>query len=111
MSRCHFPREPRLRVVFSVLHQRAIYEILTGNSQRNFLVGLTQDVLMVLWDERRPVLRLRFVDIDVDETVSRSIQVGVEREHVFLIGDVRILSLKVVNQFDPRQQAWSRVLT
>lgn len=76
-----------------------------GHIQKSFLFGLTHDVLIVLWDECRPVLRLWFLDVDVDETVSRSIQVGAEREHVALIRDVRILSLKVVNKFDPRQQA------
>lgn len=54
------------------------------------------------------MLGLWLLDVDVDETVSRSIQVGAEREQVSLIGDVRILGLEVVHKFDPWQQAYER---
>lgn len=63
---------------------------------------LTHDVLVVLWNDRGPVLPLGFLDVDVDETIARSIQVGVEREQRSLVGDVGVLGLKVVYKFDPR---------
>lgn len=50
------------------------------------------------------MLPLWFLDVNVDETISRSFQVGVEREHCSLVGDVRILGLKVVHKFDPWQR-------
>lgn len=65
---------------------------------------LTHDVLVVLWDDCGPMLPLRSLDVDVDEPIARSIQVGVEREQRSLIGDVGVLGLKVVYKFDPRQQ-------
>lgn len=58
----------------------------------------------MLWNECRPVLLLGFLDVDVDETIPRSVQVGVEGEHGPLISDVGVLGLKVVHQFDPWQQ-------
>lgn len=60
----------------------------------------------MLWKQCSPVLPLRFLDVYVDETVPRGIQVGVEGEHSSLIGDVRVLGVEVVHQFDPRQQAY-----
>lgn len=62
---------------------------------------LTHDVLVVLWDDCGPVLPLRLLDVDVDETIARSIQVGVEREQRSLVGDVGVLGLEVVYKFDP----------
>lgn len=59
----------------------------------------------MLWDERSPVLPLWFLDVYVDETVPRSIQVGAEREHGSLVGDIRVLGVEVVHKFDPWQQA------
>lgn len=59
----------------------------------------------MLGKQRGPVLPLRFLDVYVDETVPRGIQVGVEGEHRSLVGDVRVLGVEVVHQFDPRQQA------
>lgn len=51
-------------------------------------LSLTQDVLVMLWDEGSPVLPVWFLDVDVDETVPGSIQVGAEREYSSLVGDV-----------------------
>lgn len=62
---------------------------------------LTHHVLVMLWNDCRPMLPLWFLDVDVDETISGSLQVGVEREHCSLIGDVGVLGLKVVYKFDP----------
>jgi len=67
--------------------------------------ALTQDVFVVLWDEGGPVLPVGFLQVYVDETVSRSVQVGAEREHAAFIGDVGVLSFKVVHQLHPWQQA------
>lgn len=58
----------------------------------------------MLWNECGPVLLLWFLDVNVDETISRSIQVRVEREDRSLVGDVGVLGLKVVYKFDPWQQ-------
>lgn len=65
---------------------------------------LTQDVLLVLRDQRGPVLLVRVLDVDVDEAVARRVQVGAEREHAALVGHVGVLRLEVVHQPDPRQQ-------
>lgn len=69
---------------------------------------LTQDVLLMLRDQRDPVLPVWVLDVDVDEAVPRGVQVGAEREHAALVGHVRVLSFKVVHQFDPRQQPCRR---
>lgn len=58
----------------------------------------------MLWNDCGPVLLLWFLDVNVDETISRSIQVRVEREDRSLVGDVGVLGLKVVDKFDPWQQ-------
>lgn len=63
---------------------------------------LTHDVLVVLWNDCGPVLPLGFLDVDVDEPIARSVQVGVEREQRSLVGDVGVLGLEVVYKFDPR---------
>lgn len=42
----------------------------------------------MLWYEGSPVLPVWFLDVYVDETVPRSIQVGVKREYSSLIGDI-----------------------
>lgn len=42
----------------------------------------------MLWDESSPVLLVWFLDVYVDETVPRSVQVGLEREYSSLIGDI-----------------------
>ena len=55
-----------------------------------------------------PVLLGWFLDVYVDETVSRSVQIGVESEYSSLIGDIGVLGVKVVHEFDPWQQAWRR---
>lgn len=62
---------------------------------------LTHYVLVMLGNDCPPMLLLWFLDVDVDETISRSLQVGVEGEHCPLIGDVGVLGLKVVYKFDP----------
>jgi len=61
----------------------------------------------MLREERGPVLPLRFLDVDVDETVPGSVRVGAEREHGALVGDVGVLGLKAVHEFDPGQHTWS----
>lgn len=73
------------------------------NSSHGVFV-LTHDVLVMLWNDCGPMLPLWSLDVDVDEPIARSIQVGVEREQRSLIGDVGVLGLKVVYKFDPRQQ-------
>lgn len=73
-----------------------------------FPFSLTQDILVMLWNERGPVLQLWFLDVYVDETVQRGIHVGVEREHSSLVGDVRVLGVEVVHEFDPWQQAYTK---
>lgn len=55
---------------------------------KNFLFSLTQDILLMLWDQRGPELPLWFLDVYVDEAVARSVQVGVECEQRSLIGDI-----------------------
>lgn len=74
------------------------------NSGHSNVFVLTHDVLLVLWNDCGPMLPLRSLDVDVNELIARSIQVGVEGEQRSLIGDVGVLGLKVVYKFDPRQQ-------
>lgn len=74
------------------------------NSRHGDAFVLTHDVLVVLRNDRGPMLPLRPLDVDVDEPIARSIQVGVEREQRSLVGDVGVLGLKVVYKLDPRQQ-------
>lgn len=74
------------------------------NSSHSNAFVLTHDVLLMLWNDGGPMLPLWSLDVDVDEPIARSIQVGVEREQRSLIGDVGILGLKVVYKFDPRQR-------
>lgn len=47
-----------------------------------------------------------FLQVNVDQAVTRGVQVGAEGEHTALVGDVRVLRLKVVHQLHPRQQAY-----
>lgn len=58
--------------------------------------------------ECTPVLPVWFLQVYVDETIARGIQVGPEGEHSSFIGDIGVLRLKVVYKLDPRQQAWRR---
>lgn len=71
----------------------------------DFAFSLTQDIFVVLGDEGSPVLPVCFLDVNVDETVPRSVQVRVESEHGSLVGDIRVLGVKVVHKFDPWKQA------
>lgn len=70
-----------------------------------FPLRLTQDILVMLWYEGSPVLFVRFLDINVDKTIARSIQVGTESEYSSLVGHIWVLGFKVVHKFDPWQQA------
>lgn len=77
----------------------------TATAQLNTLpTVLTQDVLIVLRDQGGPVLPLWLLDVDVYEAVPRGVQVGAEGENTSFVGDVRVLSLKVVHKFDPWEQ-------
>lgn len=58
----------------------------------------------MLRDQRGPVLRFGFLDVDVDQAVPGGVQVGTEREHGSFIGHIGVLSLEVVHKFDPGQQ-------
>lgn len=46
------------------------------------------------------------LQVNVDQAVARGVQVGAEGEHTALVGDVRVLRLKVVHQLHPRQQVY-----
>lgn len=58
----------------------------------------------MLRDQGGPVLPVGVLNVDVDQTVARGVQVGAEREHAPFVGDVRVLSFKVLHQFEPGQQ-------
>lgn len=68
-----------------------------------FPYTLTQDVLVMLRYEGSPVLRIWFLDVNVDKLVTWGIEVGAKCEYSALVGDVRVLGVKVVNEFDPWQ--------
>lgn len=59
----------------------------------------------MLWYKGSPALFFRFLDVNVDETIARSIHVGTESEYGPLIGHIGVLGFEVVHQFDPWQQA------
>ena len=61
---------------------------------------------MVLWDELLPAALGGRGEVDVDEAVSRGVQVGLEGEHRLLVGHVLVLGVKVVDELDPGQEAW-----
>lgn len=65
-----------------IIHSLLQYALMT------FPFYLTQDVFIVLWYEGSPVLSVWFLDVYVDETVSRRIQVGAESKHSSLIGNI-----------------------
>lgn len=58
---------------------------------------LTDNVLVMLRDELFPVALIRRGEVDVDEAVTRGVQVGLEREQRALVGHVLVLSVEVVN--------------
>lgn len=66
---------------------------------------LTNDVLVMLRDELLPVAWIRRSKVDVDEAITRRVQVGLEREHRVLVGDVFVLGVKVVDELHPRQKS------
>lgn len=58
---------------------------------------LTDDVLVVLRDELFPVALIRRGKVDVDEAVTRGVQVGLEREQRALVRHVLVLGVEVVD--------------
>lgn len=101
-----FLQDYKFIIVEVWIHVLAIYVKfdMAPNSSHGNMFALTHDVLVMLGNDRGPMLPLRSLDVDVDEPIARRIQVGVEREQRSLIGDVGVLGLKVVYNFDPWQQ-------
>lgn len=66
---------------------------------------LTDDVLVVLRDELFPLAWIRRSEVDVDEAITWSVQVGLERELRVLVGDIFVLSIKIVDELHPWQKS------
>lgn len=60
----------------------------------------------MLRDQLRPVALRRRGKVDVDEAVTGGFQIGLEREHRALVGDVLVLGVKVVDELHPWQKSW-----
>lgn len=58
---------------------------------------LTDNVLVMLRDELLPVALSWRGEVDVDQAVTRSVQVGFECEQRALVGHVLVLGVKVVD--------------
>lgn len=58
---------------------------------------LTDNVLLVLRDELLPAALSRRGKVNVDEAVTRGVQVGLEREQRALIGHILVLGVKVID--------------
>lgn len=67
--------------------------------------NLTNDIFVMLRDELLPVSLIRRGEVDVDESVTRCVQVGLKSEQGSLIGHVFVLRVKVVNQLYPGQKS------
>ncbi len=61
------------------------------------LQQLTNNILVVLRDELLPVALSWRGKVDVDQAVTRGVQVGLECEQRALVGDVLVLGVKVVD--------------
>lgn len=66
---------------------------------------LTNDIFVMLRDELLPVFLIWRGEVDVDESVTRGVQVGLKSKQSSLVGHVFILRVKVVNQLYPGQKS------
>lgn len=69
------------------------------------LQKLTNDILVMLRDELFPVALIRRSKVDIDEAITWGIQVGLECEQRVLVGDIFILSVKIVDELHPWQKS------
>lgn len=66
---------------------------------------LTDDILVMLRDELFPVTWIRRSEVDVDEAITWSLQVGLEREQRVLVGDIFVFGVKIVDELHPWQKS------
>lgn len=68
-----------------------------------------QDVSWVFRNQRLPVFWSRILKVNSNNSVSRSVQVGLEGKHCPFVGNVVILSIKLVNQLDKWNQTYKYI--